>query len=304
MPELPEVETIRRNINAALRGRTLVSVDTTLPKLLRASPVPDLAALTGTRLVGARRRAKVLSVAFSNGLTLMVHFKLAGQFAIIRPDGARLVAGHPVPDPTGSYPHKVTHVTFEFDDGTVAYYSDVRQFGWLRLLPEDDVDGVLATYGFGPEGNVAPIDEARLSAIIKTRSIPIKTLLLDQRVIAGLGNIYVDEALHAARVHPAKPARSVTGVQLRALAAEIPIALERGIAQGGARIIHHRAYPVDGFPAVHAREGEPCPTCGSAIVKTRVGARGTYFCPSCQRAPRPPSATLTTAPVPKADRPA
>ena len=286
MPELPEVETIRRNINASLAGRELASVDVRLPKLLRDSPLPDLTVLEGTRLLEAGRRAKVLTVDFSNGLSLMVHFKLAGQFAILHPDGSRLVAGHPVPNPAGPYPHKTTHIDFRFDDGIIAYYSDVRQFGWLRLVPTGEVQRALASFAFGPEGVGETIDEKRLAAIMSARSIPIKTLLLDQKVLAGLGNIYVDEALHAAKVHPSRPAKSLTGKERRAVVAAIPLALESGIKQGGAKIVHQRAYPIEGFPAVHGREGEPCPACGSTIVKTRVGARGTYLCPACQRLPR------------------
>jgi formamidopyrimidine-DNA glycosylase len=297
VPELPEVETIRRNINGALTGHNLVNVDVRLPKLLRDSPIPDLSVLQGGQLLRADRRAKVLTVAFSNDLSLMVHFKLAGQFAILRPDGSRLVAGHPVPDPSGAYPHKTSHVVFTFDDGSVAYYSDVRQFGWLRLMPTADVQQALDVFRFGPEGVGESLDGKRLSAIIKARSIPIKTLLLDQKVLAGLGNIYVDEALHAAKVHPARPAKTLTGKERRAVIAAIPIALENGIKQGGAKIIHHRAYPVDGFPAVHARAGEACPVCGTTVTKTRVGARGTYLCPTCQRLPRQsgPAPQLTSS---------
>lgn len=286
MPELPEVETIRRNINASLAGHELASVDVRLPKLLRDSPLPDLAVLEGCRLMGASRRAKILTVGFSNALSLMVHFKLAGQFAIVHPDGTRLVAGHPVPDPIGPYPHKTTHIDFTFDDGTIAYYSDVRQFGWLRLVPTVEVQRTLDAFAFGPEGVGETIDEKRLSAIMGARSIPIKTLLLDQKVLAGLGNIYVDETLHAAKVHPARPAKSLTSKERRGVIAAIPLALESGIKQGGAKIVHQRAYPIDGFPAVHAREGEACPVCGTTIVKVRVGARGTYLCPTCQRLPR------------------
>lgn len=296
MPELPEVETIRRNIVVSLAGRTLIRVDVRLPKLLRDSSLPELTVLQGSRLIGAGRRAKVLTIEFSNDLSLLVHFKLAGQFAILRPDGLRLVAGHPVPDPAGPYPHRVSHVDFTFDDGTIAYYSDVRQFGWLRLMPTADVQPTLDVFAFGPDAVDETIDEARLSAIMDARSIPVKTLLLDQKVLAGLGNIYVDEALHAAKVHPARPARSLTATERRAVITAIPLALNNGIRQGGAKIIHRRAYPVDGFPAVHAREGEACPACGTTIVKTRVGARGTYLCPACQRLPRTQSARPSPLP--------
>lgn len=282
MPELPEVETIRRHVEAALTGRTVTAARLTLPKLLRDSPLPDLGLLTGRRVVGARRRAKVLVVDWDGDLSLMAHLKLAGQVAIVLPDGRRLVAGHPVPDPAGPYPHKTTHLTVDFDDGTILYLSDVRQFGWLRLLPTDDVETVLASFGFGPEGVGGEVDAAMLRRRLARRGLPIKQALLDQRVLAGLGNIYVDEALHRARIHPARAANALDQGELVRLAEAIPWALERGIEQGGARIVHNRAYPRDGFPAVHGRAGESCPACGGAVVKTRLGGRGTYLCLTCQ----------------------
>ncbi len=285
MPELPEVETMRRNIDRHVVGKTITAVDVALPKLLRDSTFSDLSRLTGCTMLAARRRAKVLILDMSDETTLLVHCKLAGQIAILLPSGERAVAGHPVPSPAGDYPHKATHVRFDFQDGTILYYSDIRQFGWLRLMPTGDVDAAIAHFGFGPEGWGNPFDEAPLEAIMQHRGIPIKTLLLDQSFIAGLGNIYVDEALHAARIHPARPSKSLDDIERTRLLNFVPWALEEGLKQGGARIIHSRAYPVDDFPAVHAREGEPCIHCGATIVKTRVGQRGTYFCPVCQVAP-------------------
>jgi formamidopyrimidine-DNA glycosylase len=283
MPELPEVETCRRIVEQELTGREVASVLVRLPKLLRYSPVATLDPLVGRRVVGARRRAKVLTIDFAGGLSLMIHFKLAGQLAIHRPDGARHTAGHPVPDPAGPYPHRTTHVELGFADGTILYLSDVRQFGWLRLLPTDEVDSVLDGFAFGPEA-VGPelIPTEELARRLARRSIPVKQALLDQGVLAGLGNIYVDEALHRARIHPLTPAKAVPAADVPLLREAIAWALERGIEQGGAKIIHGKAHPVDGFPAVHARRGEACPVCGAAI---RVGGRGTYLCPACQPEP-------------------
>lgn len=285
MPELPEVETARRHIEQALVGKRVVSVENRLPKLMRDSPLPDLGVLQAAELVSARRRAKILNLAFDNGLSLLIHLKLAGQVAIHTPDGGRLVAGHPVPKPDGPYPHRVTHVTFVWDDGTVAYLSDVRQFGWLRLMPTEDVEAALALFKFGPEGT-GELNLRELGAVFKRRGTPVKTLLLDQTFVAGLGNIYVDEVLFRAGVHPERPANSLTPKQRRAIVEAIPPVLAEGIAQGGAKIINHRAYPIDGFPAVHGRAGESCFACGTTVEKIRVGARGTYLCPNCQRAPR------------------
>ena len=287
MPELPEVETMRRNIERHLLGKEIVAISVGLPKLLRESPIPTLDPLVGQRFIRAGRRAKVLILDATGELTLLMHCKLAGQIAILLPNGERAVAGHPVPSPTGDYPHKASHVRFDFADGSILYYSDIRQFGWLRLMPTEDVQKAVDAFGFGPEGWGMNLDRAPLEAVMQRRGIPTKTLLLDQAFVAGLGNIYVDETLHAARVHPARPANSLTAAEREAILRFIPWSLEEGIKQGGAKIIHAKAHPVDNFPAVHGREGEPCFTCGTAIQKTRVGQRGTYFCPACQPAPAP-----------------
>lgn len=290
MPELPEVETIRRIVERELVGKTVSDVESTLPKLLRDSPVGSLQPLIGVSVVAARRRAKVLVIDFSAGLSLMVHFKLAGQLAVILPDGRRAIAGHPVPDPAGPYPHKTTHLTMIFADGTRMLYSDVRQFGWLRLMPTEVTSAALQAFDFGPEA----VGEDRISIEqlrdrLVRRTIPIKSALLDQSILAGLGNIYVDEALHGAMIHPLRPANTLTADELGRLYPAIAWALERGIEQGGAKIVHNRAYPIDGFPQVHARAGERCPVCGTTVIKIRVGTRGTYLCPVCQ--PDPDKAT-------------
>lgn len=296
MPELPEVETVRRSIEEHLVGLTVASVDVRLPKLLRDSALPDASVFEGATITGARRRAKVLAIDFSNDLSLMIHLMLAGQWAILFPDSSRLVAGHPVPKPDGPFPHKSTHADISFTDGTIVHYSDIRQFGWWRIVPTEDVEDVFASFGFGPEGIGEPLDIPALSARMETRGIPVKTLLLDQSFIAGLGNIYVDEALHRARVHPATPARDVSTRKRREILEAIPWALEEGLKQGGAKIVHNIAYPIDNFPAVHGREGEPCFRCGTAIRKIRVGQRGTYFCPRCQRPPRKAASGSTATP--------
>jgi len=285
VPELPEVETARRHIEHYLVGKRLDFVENRLPKLLRDSPLPDLNTLHGATLVSARRRAKVLNLAFDNDLSLLIHLKLSGQISIHLAGGKQVGAGHPVPKPDGPYPHSATHVDFVFDDGTIAYFSDVRQFGWLRLMPSDDVEAALALFKFGPEGT-GELNAVELGKVFARRGIPVKTLLLDQSFVAGLGNIYVDEVLFRSAVHPARPANSLQPKQRRAIIEAIAPVLAEGIAIGGARIINHRALPVNDFPAVHGRSGESCFGCGTTIEKIRVGARGTYLCPKCQPAPR------------------
>lgn len=276
---------MRRYVARHVLGKKITGIDVTLPKLLRYSPLPNFSPAVDHDFIAARRRAKILILDLSNDLTLLLHCKLAGQMAIMLPNGDRAIAGHPVPSPVGPYPHKSTHIRFDFEDGTILYYSDVRQFGWLRLMPTEDVEAVIAGFGFGPEAWGIEFDRTALETIMQRRGIPIKTLLLDQSFIAGLGNIYVDEALHAARVHPARASNSLDGDERSRILDVIPWVLGEGVKQGGAKIIHSKAYPVDDFPAVHAREGEPCIHCGGTILKNRVGQRGTYFCRVCQPAP-------------------
>jgi formamidopyrimidine-DNA glycosylase len=267
-----------------LIGHTVAAVDVSLAKLLRQSTITDPSVLLGRTVVGARRRGKVLDIAVSGDLDVLIHFKLAGQLAIVLPDGRRHVAGHPVPKFDGELPHKATHAKLTFADGRIAWYSDVRQFGWLNILPSEDVPAVLEALAFGPEAT-EPIDVARLGGLFARRSVPVKAVLLDQGVLAGLGNIYVDEVLFASGIHPATPAKALDSGQVEAIAGHIPIVLAEGIRQGGATIIHGKAVPDNAFPAVHGREGEACFRCGTTVVKTRVAGRGTYLCPACQPEP-------------------
>lgn len=287
VPELPEVETARRIIERELGGRRVTGILVRLPKLLRFSPMPTLDPLIGRVVVGARRRAKILVVDFSDELSLVIHLKLAGQVAVHHRDGSRHTAGHPVPNPSGPYPHKTTHIEIAFGEDTVLYLSDVRQFGWLRLMPTSDVEALIESFKLGPDaiGEDGGIEQETLAARLARRSIPIKLALLDQSVLGGVGNIYVDEALHRAKLHPAIPANTLLPEQVAAVHAAVQWALARGVEQGGAKIVHGKAHPIDGFPAVHGRERETCPDCGTVVIKTRVGSRGTYLCPACQPAP-------------------
>ena len=294
MPELPEVETMRRNIERLLVGRTSAEYELRLPKLLRDSPMPSLDPLIGRTLQQVRRRAKVLSLQFDDGLTLAMHCKLSGQIAISIPDDDPIMAGHPFPRLDEGYPHKTTHLIFTFTDGAIFYYSDLRQFGWARLGTDEAIAEMVNGMSFGPEGidDEAFVDQVLIEGLGRRR-IPVKSALLDQQLLAGLGNIYVDEALHRAKIHPSTPANEVESAQIREA---ITWSLGEGLKQGGAKIIQGKAYPIDDFPAVHAREGEPCPDCGSTIIKVRVGQRGTYLCPVCQPLPAgvtpPPAAGI------------
>ena len=305
MPELPEVETMRRNIERMLTGRTVASIDLRLPKLLRDSPIPTLEPLVGQTLVRVGRRAKVLGLEFDDGLSLAIHCKLSGQITIAVPAEDPVMAGHPIPKVDEGYPHRTTHLIIHFTDGANFYYSDLRQFGWVRLGTAEAIAEMVAAMKFGPEGigDNAFIEQVLIDGLSRRR-IPVKSALLDQQLVAGLGNIYVDEALHRARLHPSTPANEIPADRIPALREAIAWSLTEGLKQGGARIVNNKAYPVDDFPAVHARVGEACPDCGSTIVKVRVGQRGTYLCPDCQPLPpgvKPPPPAGKRSPAGKPD---
>jgi formamidopyrimidine-DNA glycosylase len=285
MPELPEVETARRIIEQSVVGARLTAIEVRLPKMLRISPIQEPDTLLNATLLAARRRAKVLILPWSNGLTTLIHLKLSGQVSAQRND-ERHTAGHPYPDPLGVYPHKTTHISLTFDNGWDLHISDLRQFGWFQIVLDDQVEQFLAAQSFGPEANeLSGTLTDQFATKLGRRSVPIKTVLLDQKVIAGVGNIYVDEALHRAKIHPATPANAIRSDQLPGLLAAIKWSIDSGIAIGGAKIINNKATMINGFPEVHARAGEACPVCGDTIVKIRVGQRGTYFCPTCQPPP-------------------
>ncbi len=284
MPELPEVESIRRLSERYLVGHTIREFNVTLPKLLRQSQTADPGILVGKTLRSASRRGKILDLGFTENLHLLVHFGLAGQWAIVLAAGGRHVAGHPVPRADGDFPHKSTHASIVFDDGPIVWYSDIRQFGWFNVLAADMVPGVIDGLALGPEAT-APINVDRLSSLLGKRTVPVKAVMLDQRGLAGLGNMNVDEALFAARIHPARPARSLASAEVARFAKAVAPVLTEGIRRGGVKIIRGTSIAEDEFPAVHGREGVRCFDCDSEIVKIRVAGRGTYVCPGCQRNP-------------------
>jgi formamidopyrimidine-DNA glycosylase len=268
MPELPEVETVRSSLEPLLTGRTFAQVEIRDGRLTRPlDPVVVAAELQGERVSAVERRGKYLLLRLESGRTLVVHLRMTGSFR-----------GEETPH---------TRAVITLDDDTRIVYRDVRRFGtWLLLEP-----GVLDEYlaaklgaeplgrGFGPRA---------LAAALEGRRAPIKAALLDQRTVAGLGNIYVDEALWRARIHPLRPARELDADEVRAVHRGIRAALRMGIARQGATLRDY-AQP-DGRRGgmqhefkVYGRGGEPCDRCGTPIEKTRAGGRGTWFCPSCQR---------------------
>jgi formamidopyrimidine-DNA glycosylase len=282
VPELPEVETIRRHL-AALRGRVVTGAELRLPKLLRAEPGRQLSDLIGQPVLAVGRRAKLLLIEFGGDQSLVIHLKMTGQIVHQSADGTRHPGGHPVPAFDGPLPHKSTHLILTFDDGSTLFLTDIRQFAVLRLVGTAAVPALLAAEGYGPDALDPALTPAKLAErLARHPHARLKPVLLDQTVIAGLGNIYADEALFTARLHPLRMPASLTAAEVARLHAGIHDALAHGLSQGGFTIINGRARPLDGYPRVHGLAGAPCPVCGTPIAKTIVGGRGTYLCPICQ----------------------
>src|SRR2546421_2446675 len=273
MPELPEVESVRRQLEPALVGRRFERVSIDDPRLVRPYEPAEVAAeLEGEHVAAVERRGKYLVVRFESGRVLLIHLRMTGSL-LRAPDGS-------LPDD----PHR--RAVVRLDDGSVVAYRDVRRFGtWLLLEP-----GELEPYldaRVGEEPLDALFTAARLGERLAGRRAPIKAALLDQRTLACMGNISVDEALWRAKIHPLRSAESLDPDELRRLHRAVRAALEAGIARQGSTLRDY-ALPDGGSGSmqhefkVYGRGGEPCDRCGGPIAKTRVAGRGTWFCPTCQ----------------------
>jgi formamidopyrimidine-DNA glycosylase len=274
VPELPEVETIRLALEPHLVGRLLEQVDIRDPRLVRPfEPTSVAAELEGERVSAVDRRGKYLIVRFESGRALLIHLRMTGSLR------------HAGPGSLQEDPHR--RAVVRLDDGSDVAYRDVRRFGTWHLLEPDEVEPYLAQR-LGVEPLERTFTARRLGERLAGRRAPVKAALLDQRTVAGLGNIYVDEALWRARIHPLRRAATIEPEELSRLTRAIKEALKAGIARQGASLRDYstpdgrRGRMQERF-RVYGREGEPCSRCGTPIDKIRAGGRGTWYCPSCQR---------------------
>ena len=273
MPELPEVETVRASLEPKLVGRRFEGVEIFDSRLTRPTDPAEVAAeLVGEVVATVGRRGKYLIVRFESGLVLLIHLRMTGSLVHTR---------------NGIEPDSHLRAVVSLDDGSDIRYRDVRRFGTWLVLRGDELDPYLATrLGLEP---LEPAFSARdLGERLGGRRAPVKAALLDQRILAGVGNIYADEALWRARIDPTRPAGKLGEREIRALHRGIRRALEAGIARQGATLRDYRT--PDGAAGgmqhefkVYGRGGEPCSRCRAPIEKTRIAGRGTWFCPACQR---------------------
>ena len=274
MPELPEVETVRMGLAEALLGHRLTRVTINRADLRKPFPPDFTRRLANRRVKDVRRRAKYLLLDLDGGDTLIMHMGMSGRFTVY---------GHNAP-----HDGKHDHVVFETDDFKRVVFTDPRRFGLMSLTATAEVDSDPLFAGIGPE----PLDKSftgeQLSAALKGKRTPIKAALLDQRVVAGLGNIYVCEALFRAGISPRRLASSVAGTRAGRLAPAIKSVLKEALAAGGSslRDYAHADGELGYFQhhfRVYDREGKPCPKCGTPVNRIVQSGRSTFFCPHCQR---------------------
>ncbi len=290
MPELPEVETVRIGLQHLLPKRTVASVDFDVQKSFPNSETDVASFLVGADIVRINRRAKVLIIELSSGYSLIIHLKMTGQLVFVGKE--RFGAGHPNDSLIGQLPDKSTRLTLVFTDGSKLFFNDQRKFGWARLLPTVEVPNIDFMKKLGPE----PLESEFTAQVFAERlqrrkKSGIKAVLLDQSVLAGVGNIYADESLWAAKIHPETKVMDIPKIKLTLLYAELIAVLRLSIEKGGSSDRNYvnaegKKGSYISFAKVFRKEGTPCQRCGTTIEKTRVAGRGTHICPACQKAPK------------------
>jgi formamidopyrimidine-DNA glycosylase len=339
MPELPEVETVKRGLNKLIIGKVIAAVRADNPKSF-PNAEPDVRNfLIGATVTEIRRRAKVLLIDLSTNYTLAIHLKMTGQLVYVgkadhhvyahpsdpgivssitlepksdptpglesdvarsndaknstqsddQDDDVRFGAGHPTDSLVGALPDKSTRVIFHFSDDSHLFFNDQRKFGWIRLMSTAEVPNIDFMKRVGPEPLEADFTATEFATCFKRRAkTTIKAALLDQSVVAGVGNIYADEALWGAKIHPARLVGTIKPAEFKRLYTEVRLVMNLSIEKGGSTNRNYvNAEGKKGsymeFARVFRREGLTCPRCGTEIIKIRVAGRGTHICPHDQQ---------------------
>jgi formamidopyrimidine-DNA glycosylase (fpg) len=274
MPEMPEVETIRRTLTGKVTGKRIETVDMRLPRMVKwPAPEEFRAVVTGTVITRLDRRGKYLLFYLDNGRVMVVHLRMTGRLYYVTP---------------GAPPERFTRIVFTLDGGDTLLYADSRTLGTLYALPADELWRISGLATLGPEPLSAEFTLAYFQECLAGRRVTIKGLLLNQKLIGGLGNIYVDEALAMAGIRPDRPAASLTEEEAARLYNAVNAVIAQGIDNGGTTFRDYR----DGAGnkgsnqyhlMVYGRASEPCSVCGTPIERAEVAGRGTHFCPHCQR---------------------
>lgn len=281
MPELPEVETIVRKLAAVLPGKSITQAVALHPKTF----IGDIQAVMGKKIVSVARRAKIIRIQFNNHHSLIVHLKMTGQLIYV--DGQqRIGGGHPTPDWVNALPSKHTRVWFGFANGEKLFFNDQRLFGWIKLLTDSEVEQVFSA--LAPDVNTSAFTADYLAQKLINRSQSIKQLLMDTKIVSGIGNIYVCDALNLAQINPFKSGKSLSKEEVQRIVEATKTIINKGIEMGGTTFdgmyvdIEGLAGDYQSVVRVYGRAGKPCSNCQGTIIKTQLGGRGTYYCSICQ----------------------
>lgn len=275
MPELPEVETIRLGLQEKIVGLKITDVEIRTPKIFQG----EKKEIIGAQVKGIRRRAKILILDLDNDKSLVIHLKLTGQL-IFHKNGTSAVF---------SLPAKTTHLIFILSGSSKLYYNDIRKFGYIKVVETEEVEKLKALAKFGPEPFTPQFTLKRFKEILSKKKVSIKLLLMDQKQIAGVGNIYANEALFLARLNPQRKANTLTEEERERLYQAILEVLKKGIKYGGSSVdtyvnVSGGKGKMQEYFRVYGREGKLCPkSCGETIKRITLGGRGTFFCPACQK---------------------
>lgn len=281
MPELPEVETVRRRLSQVIVNRTIHQVQVLREKSFQGDP----SQIIGSSINQVERRAKLLRLATDGDLDLLVHLKMTGQLIFVG-DQQRVGGGHPTADWVQQLPGDHTRVIIDFQDGTKLFFNDMRVFGWIKALTEQQIEKELAKYG--PDVNSPDFTSGYLEQKLSNRTTPIKQAIMIGSIVGGVGNIYASEALFVAGIDPRRPAGQLKQAEYRKIVTALKQVIQAGIEAGGTTF-DGSYVDVDGLAGsyqeklrVYGQEGEPCPNCAGQVKKIKIGQRGTYFCSSCQ----------------------
>ena len=281
MPELPEVETIVRQLNKAVKGQKIENIEVKVEKLFKGNPKD----IIGEKIIEIDRRSKILIFKLTHNF-LLIHLKMTGQLIYI-PKGSKhiIVGGHPEKAYEQPLPHKHTHIIFHLSGGTL-YFNDMRKFGWAKVLKKED-DLKKEVKDLGPEYNWPEFTQEYLTKALSRRQIPIKTALLNQSIISGLGNIYSDEVLFCASIRPTHKANSLNSKQIKSIYNCIPLIFEEAIRYGGTskkdylHITGEKGTYYE-YTKIYDKAGRPCKKCKTIVQKVKINGRTSSFCPNCQ----------------------
>lgn len=287
MPELPEVETIRKGIIQKLKGKTIEAVEVKVSKLF----IGNVDDIIGAKIIDAKRVAKILEIVLDNGYSIIVHLKMTGQL-IYKDDKSKAVGGHTQKIYDADPPHAYTHIIYTFSDGSHLYFNDFRKFGWNRVVKTIEIEEILGPDKFGPEPLDLRSGQASkkftveyLKKVFSKTSKPVKLVLMDQAKISGIGNIYANDGLYVAGILPTRPAKSLSGEEISKLKSSLEKVIKLGLEYGGSS--ENTYVNIEGkkgrymeVTAVYQKKIDPK---GHPVKRISIGGRGTFYCETCQK---------------------